>query len=275
MRPAELDAYFERLAYRGRPGPDLDTLRALCRLHVEAIPFENIDVLLGRRISVEPRAVFAKLVTERRGGYCFEQNTLLGAALEALGFEVEYRAARARVGRARHETPPRTHLALQVNLHGEAWLVDAGLGGLSPTAPIRWVEDLVQTSPHEPRRLVREGGRWFHQARLGDAWADVCELGLEPMPPVDREIANWYASTHPDSGFRGRLMVARATSCGGRITLSDTRLTMRDVTVLARRELSGPEDLREVLAEQFGLALPRAARWPGWLFASARAQPSV
>lgn len=254
MRTSDRDiaAYFERIGYRGAGEVTLEALFAIQAAHTRAIPFENLDVVLGRAISLAPSAVHDKLVRRRRGGYCFEHNPLLGGVLEGLGFEVEYLAGRARVGRERAETPPRTHVWLRVQAEGEAWLVDAGLGGLTPTAPLRWAEGEVQRTPHEPRRLVLEEGRWLHQAELDGAWVDVCELSLEPMPAIDREVASWFTSTHPGSTFRARLMVARATE-GGRITLADRRLTVRDGGRVERRQLEGAADLREALATCFGL----------------------
>ena len=134
-------------------------------------------MLLGRPIELEPDAVFDKLVRQRRGGYCFEQNSLFLQVLAALGFAVRPLSARVRIDRPRDYTPPRTHMFLRVELEGASWLADVGVGALSLTAPLRLADGAgTQETPHEPRRLVREGDRWFHQARLGDAWTDVYEF---------------------------------------------------------------------------------------------------
>jgi N-hydroxyarylamine O-acetyltransferase len=258
----DLDAYFARTGYAGSREPTLATLHALVAAHVRSIPFENLDVLLGRRISLEPGALFEKLVHDRRGGYCFEQNGLLLLVLEALGFRVAPLSARVRLQRPRDFTPPRTHLFVRVELDGESWLADVGVGGLSLTSAIRLKADGEQPTPHEPRRIVREGARLFHQVRFGAEWNDVCEFTLEEMPPIDRELANWFTSTHPDSHFKNRLVAARAAPAGVRLSLLNREFTIRQPNGRAdKRELTTPDELLSVLAESFDLHFPAGTRF--------------
>ena len=258
----DLDAYFARTGYTGPRAPPLATLNGIVAAHVQAIPFENLDVLLGRGINLEPAAIHQKLIREKRGGYCFEQNTLLLHVLEALGFTVQPISARVRVQRPRDFTPPRTHVFLRVELDGESWLADVGLGSNSLTCAIRFNIDAEQPTPHEPRRIVREGARLFHQVRLGDEWSDVCEFTLEEMPPIDRELANWYTSTHPQSHFRNRLVAARALPGGKRLTLLNNELTVRSSDGSAeKRTIATPDELLAILAEHFGLHFPPGTRF--------------
>lgn len=259
--PLNLDAYLERIGYRGERAPTLPVIHAICAAHVQAIPFENLDVLLGRGISLADEAVDGKLVHGGRGGYCFEQNTLLLRALLALGFDARPISARVRISRARDFTPPRTHVFVRVEICGESWLADVGVGGLSPTSALRLVEDIEQPTPHETRRFVREDALWFHQAKLGETWADVAEFTLEEMPPIDREVANWFTSTHPQSHFRDRLMAARALPEGGRVTLLNRELTLRTRTGASTRLLASPTELLAALREHFRLDFP-----PGTVF---------
>jgi N-hydroxyarylamine O-acetyltransferase len=251
-----LDDYFRRIGHRGDRAPTLSTLHAICEAHVGAIPFENLDVLLGRGISLSDEAVERKLVVARRGGYCFEHNTLLWRVLSALGFDARLISARVRISRARDFIPARTHVFVRVEVEGQSWLADVGVGGLSPTAALRLEADVEQSTPHEPRRLIREDGRWFHQAKLGDAWADVCEFTLEEMPAIDREVGNWYTSTHPQSHFRDRLMAARALPDGGRVTLLNRELTLRGRTSVKTHTIASPEELLDVLRTHFDLDFP-------------------
>jgi N-hydroxyarylamine O-acetyltransferase len=258
----DLDAYLARIGYEGPRGPTLDVLHALTAAHAQAIPFENLDVLLGRGIDLEPDAVFDKLVRRRRGGYCFEQNSLFLGALTALGFHAVPLSARVRLDRPREVLPPRTHLFLRVSVAGEDWLTDVGVGALSLTRALRFAADGEQPTPHEPRRLRREGGRWFHQARLGDTWIDVYEFTGEEMPPVDREVANWFTSTHPESHFRGRLVAARAAPDGRRVTLQNGELKVRDRDGRATvQTVLSPDELLAVLARHFGLDCPPHPRF--------------
>ena len=264
-----LDAYFTRIAYAGPRNPTLPVLHALTAAHVQSIPFENLDVLLGRPIDLDPAAVLQKLVHENRGGYCFEQNGLFLHVLSELGFDVAPISARVRVHRPRDFIPPRTHVFLRVEIDGESWLTDVGVGALSLTSAIRLADGAEQRTPHEPRRLVREGSRWFHQVRFGDEWHDLCEFTLEEMPMIDRELGNWYTSTHPQSHFKNRLIVARATPTG-RLTLLNREFTLRGPDGRGdTRNLDAPEELLAVLAEQFGLRFapgtrfgPPGSPWP-------------
>src|SRR3954471_14394000 len=125
--PALLAAYFDRIGYRGEPAPDQQTLIALHRAHRMAVPFENLDIPLGRGIALDPERLFGKLVTGRRGGYCFEQNALFLRMLESIGFEA--RSLLARVWLMAEATPPRTHTLNLVRLGSEQLIVDVGFGG--------------------------------------------------------------------------------------------------------------------------------------------------
>jgi N-hydroxyarylamine O-acetyltransferase len=274
----DLASYFSRIGYTGSRSPTLATLNAIVARHVESIPFENLDILLGRPISIDLAAIEDKLVRRRRGGYCFENNTLLLHVLGALGFEVTALSARSRYRRPARYTLPRTHVLLRVALEGEAYLVDVGFGGLSLTAALRLAADTRQDTPHEPRRIVREGS-WdglalrapdavlVHQAYFAGDWHDLYEFTLELMPPVDREMGNWYTSAHPRSHFRDNLMVARSTP-DGRVTLQDRELTRRrgDGSSTSRI-LATHDELLTVLAEDFELSFPDDTRFecPGLL----------
>jgi N-hydroxyarylamine O-acetyltransferase len=259
----DLDRYFARTGARidASHTVTLANLNEIVRGHVESIPFENLDVLLGRRVDLDPAALQHKLVRDRRGGYCFEQNALLLAVLEALGFTVRPLSGRVRYQRPRDYTPARTHLFVRVELD-TSWIVDAGVGAMSLTSALRLDTEDTQPTPHEPRRLIREAGRMFHQVQLAGAWHDVCEFTLEEMPPIDREVANWYTSAHPGSHFKSRLVVARALPDGGRIGLLNRELTLRGRDGHAtHRTLATPDELLTVLADHFGLAFPSGTRF--------------
>jgi len=267
----DLGSYFARIGYQGSRTVSLETLNAIVSAHVRTIPFENLAVLLGEPISLAIADVTEKLVYRRYGGYCFEHNTLLLHVLEELGFSVTALSARSRYQWPERYSLPRTHMCLRVDLGRRTFLVDGGSGGLSPTAALEIVADVEQQTPHEPRRFVREG-HWealalrgpdaviMHQAHLGDAWHDLYELTLEPMPPIDREMGNWYTSCHPNSHFRNKLMVARATE-HGRLTLGNRELTRRcRNSSTETRILTTHDELSEVLWQEFGIRLAQGTR---------------
>jgi N-hydroxyarylamine O-acetyltransferase len=158
----DLDAYFARIGYDGPREPTLAVLRAITQKHPDAIPFENLDVLLGRGISLDPAAIDAKLITAGRGGYCYEQNGLFKRVLTAIGFEVTGLMARVLwMAPAGAPARPRSHMVLGVEIDGETWLADSGFGGCVLTAPLRLFSDEVQDSPNGDFRIVdgRRTGR--------------------------------------------------------------------------------------------------------------------
>ena len=266
-----LPAYFNRICYSGPVAPTLDVLRAIQLRHVCSIPFENLDVLLGRGVALDLDSVQAKLVNNRRGGYCFEQNWLMLHVLRQIGFEAMPLSARVRLDRPRDMVPPRTHVFVKVTLSGEHagdWLVDVGVGSMSPTAPFRMVENVEHETPHETRRLVREPGipapRWFHQAKILrdgiETWIDICEFNGEEMHSIDREVGNWFTSTNPNSRFKQYIMASLANPDGTRFSLANGDFTHRrssDGTVLASETITTPDRLREVLREWFGLEMEK------------------
>jgi N-hydroxyarylamine O-acetyltransferase len=258
----DLDAYFARIGYAGPRTPALSTLHAISAHHAAAIPFENLDVLLNRPPKLDPASLEQQLVHARRGGYCFQQNGLLLHVLAALGYTVKPLSARVRLQRARDFIPPRTHLFVQVQLGGEPWVVDCGVGSFSLTSAIRLVEDIEQPTAHEPRRFVRAGGSLFHQVKVGEEWNDVCEFTGEEMPLIDREVANWWTSTNPETNFRQRLSVARAGLDGTRRSILNREFTLRrGPEILEQREIQSPDELLAVLAEEFGLRFPAGTRF--------------
>jgi len=253
----DLDAYFQRIRYHGSRVVSLETLNQIVAGHIRHIPFENLNVLLSREIRLDPVALQQKLIHEQRGGYCFEQNGLLLLVLQSLGFEVTPQSARVRIGSPREFTPARTHLFLRVHLDGADWLADVGVGGLSPTCAVRITLDREQATPHEPRRIIREGSIYYHQAHFDGQWNDVYEFTLEEMPLIDRIVANWYTSTHPDSHFKNRLVAARSGPDRTRVTLLNTEFSVRDAEGKANKHtITSQAELLSILTEQFGLVLP-------------------
>src|SRR6266511_3875640 len=138
MDPDDLAAYLGRIGLTRPLAADLESLAAIQWAHVTHIPFENLDILLGRGIAIDLPSVVAKLVRGGRGGYCFEHNALLAAVLEELGYGVTRLAARVR-WMATGPTP-RTHMLLGVDVppgpNAERYLVDVGFGGTCPTVPM-------------------------------------------------------------------------------------------------------------------------------------------
>jgi N-hydroxyarylamine O-acetyltransferase len=258
LSPAQLAAYFDRIGYsgpgRGPQQATSETLHALHRLHPQVIPFENLDALLGRTPRLDLASVFAKLVSARRGGYCYEHNLLFRAVLDTLGFETTGLAARVLWNDPAAMTP-RTHMMLLVETPDNTWLADVGFGSMTLSAPLLFDAGREQATPHEPFRLdLIERGDFLLQVKLGDAWRPIYRFDLEPQFAADYAMANHYVSTYPESIFLNHLIVARVLP-GQRQTLFDTTLSRRGETE-SKRELASAGELRRVLHDTFGLALP-------------------
>ncbi len=265
----DLDAYFARIGYDGPRSATLETLRALHLHHVGAIPFENLDVLLGRGVRIDLESVERKLVRDRRGGYCFEQNTLFAAVLRALGFAVTPLLARVRWNVPAGTRTALTHMILRVDLAGRPWLADVGFGSIGLSGPIALDTAEEQATPHEPRRLLRVGDKVTHQVRVGETWSDVYEFRLEEPGPMDFEMGNWFSCSHPRAHFMNALVVARCQR-DRRVLVFNREFTIRhrDGRV-EKRELVSAEDLLAVLASHLDLHFPAgtrfgsgAAAWP-------------
>lgn len=246
----DLDAYLERIGLSGRPG-----LAAVHRAHATSVPFENLDPQGGLPVSLALEDLERKIVEERRGGYCFEQNLLLKAALEALGAEVDLLLARVRVG-APGVTRPRSHLVLRVRSEGVSWHADVGFGLGTLLDPLPFGPGVEHEQSGWRFRVVQDGPELVLQTDEGEGWIDLYGLLEEPVPPIDVETINWWTSTHPRSPFVTGLMVCSQSGDGTRTSLSDwdgLALTERTpgattVTPVAR------EAVPELLATRFELS---------------------
>ena len=260
MVPSEfaLDAYLARIGYAGPRTATLDSLQAVHALHPAAIPFENLNPLLGWPVSLEVHSLQAKLVAGGRGGWCFEHNTLLRYGLEALGFSVTSLAARV-LWNASSGSPlgPRSHMLLLVDVGGLIYLADVGFGGNVLTAPLRLQPHITQPTPNEPHRLLPLENGFVLEASWGGQWKPLYRFTLEPQFPADYEVSNWYLCHHPGSLFRQVLMTARVTA-DGRYALRNNTLSIHRKNKTEKRILADAAALRSSLENDFALQLPES-----------------
>jgi len=263
--PFDLDAYLARVGHAGDRAPTLDTLRALHLAHAQSVPFENLDPLLRRPVPLDAEALQAKLVRGGRGGWCFEQNGLFRHALHAMGFRTT-----ALVGRVLWNvtTPPpggvtsRSHMALLVHLDEGDYLADVGFGSCTLTAPLRYVPDEVQATPHGPFRLSplagTDGRELVLQALVRDEWRPLYRFDLQPQHQLDYEVSSWYLCTNPRSQFLSNLIVARSGP-GVRHGLRNNVFTTHHVGGASEsRTLGTAAEIRDALETTFGITLPES-----------------
>jgi N-hydroxyarylamine O-acetyltransferase len=256
---ANLTAYFERIGFAGSIAPTFKTLEQLHALHPAAVPFENIDNLINRPIRLEPVNVQQKLIFGKRGGYCFEQNLFFKAALETLDYKVKVIAATVlwnETDLVAAAERPASHIALLVDIAGTNYLCDVGFGGPMLTAPLKLKSDAVQETPHEPFRLTNAEGIWTLELERGGEWRPIYRFTTQEISPDEIEAMNDKVERSPR--FRDALMVARAEK-GRRLMLANNRLSTL-VTGENRqvRVLNSVEEMRQVLTESFGIALPNS-----------------
>lgn len=229
-------------------------LAILQEAHIRALPFENIDTFLGREPPWDVARTAVKMLGRGRGGWCFEQNALYGAALDALGFRAERRLARVRNGQP--SGGPRLHLALVCDIGGERFLADAGFGGAAPLAPLRLDSDAEQVVPNGIYALSTDpatGERVVSRIENGETFA---LYGVDEAHVTDADItgASFICANWSGSPFPSHLMV-NGHSDGVRIGLFDRTATFESGGRRLRSEVGDAASLRDLLCGRLGLAL--------------------
>lgn len=254
----ELAAYLRRIGFEGVARPDLATLKAIHRRHLLAIPYENLDVQLGRSVSIDPADAFEKIVRRGRGGWCYEMNGLFGWALEQIGFDVTRVAgsvARAVVG----DALPGNHLVLRVDLD-EPWLADVGFGD-GPIEPFRIAAGAFESHifSFELRRIEDDWWRLTNHPRGGAPSFDFRTEAADEAALAER--SDWL-QTAPQSPFVQNAVVQRQQADGLAVMRGKTlKFLTREAT--DARDLASADEYVSVLSEVFGLDVPQAARlWP-------------
>jgi N-hydroxyarylamine O-acetyltransferase len=255
----DLQAYLARTGYRGPVSTDTDTLEAIVLRHAQTIPFENLDPLLGREVRLDLDSLQAKMVRGGRGGYCFEQNHLLDAALRSIGFRTRRLAAQVLWNQS--SALARTHMLLMIEQQDGDLLADVGFGGMTLTGVLRLATDIDQKTPHESFRLIRDGEDFRLEVRLRDSWNPVYRFDLRERLLADYEVYNYFLSTNPASPFVRSLLAARPDE-NGRYALLNNKLSIhrRDGTT-ERRALTSPAEMCDVLTNIFQIRL--SAEAPG------------
>lgn len=263
--PFNLPAYFERIRLPARPTLDHLGLAAVQRAHRLAIPFENLDIPLGRGIDISADAVFGKLVIAGRGGYCFEQNLLFHDALVALGFNA--RPLLARVWLGAEEVPPKTHTLNLVTIDGQEWIADAGFGG-SYSPPMPLVDGAEADAPDGARfRLTQDATHGWMLSRHGEIGLTDWRGGGPGFQPqysfttdtvwqADLAMANHWTSTAPGTRFT-TLKVVSIVLPHGFASLTDRHYRRRVGDEETSAEIADPRVYRMRLGMMFGIELTK------------------
>ncbi|QES12513.1 acetyltransferase [Streptomyces venezuelae] len=258
----DLDAYLARIGYvierDGELSPHLRTLTALHRAHIRAVPFENLDVVLGRPVPLDLKSLQVKLVERRRGGYCYEQNSLFAAVLERIGFAVAGRGARNRSrGTA---LPPVTHALLVVTIDGEQWLADVGFGWQGPLEPVPLRDGArVEQSVWTFGIATEDEGIQVLRFLRPQGWTDLYAFSPQTIYPGDFAVMNHYSSSHPQSRFLGQVVAQRPGTQVRRALVRERLSTLRTDGRIEEHIVPAAE-LIETLRAEFGIELDEEER---------------
>lgn len=246
-----LATYCQRIGYSGELRADLATVHTLMQHQLRAVPFENLDVLAGKPISLHPDDIVAKVIGRQRGGYCYELNGLFAMALTALGVEWQFVAARPLFYPVKR---PRTHAALVVKLESVEWLCDLGFGSYGIRAPLRLdVLDMPVRQDFDTFMLSREDGDFILKALVEGEWQQQYGFNRCAVEWIDFAPANWLNSTHPDTVFTQKPLIVRFTQDGRNILFGDAFKQVSGQQI-SKRNITAAEQAM-ILAEHFGLTM--------------------
>jgi N-hydroxyarylamine O-acetyltransferase len=243
--------YLSRIGLENKPQPTLGDLHLLQDAHMRHVPFENLDILLGRPLHLTVDALFEKIISRKRGGYCFELNTLYGALLAELGFDPVPMMARVWL-RDPPETPPRTHLVNRVKIDGQDWISDVGFGGRAARVPLK-IEDGYEVDDGDGIiRMIKDEGFGYRISRFQtEGWSDQYTVETQPAHMSDILIGNHWTENHPDSHFKHGIGVGLFTETG-RTSFYGGVLTHRG-QVTRSEPISALLKTLDVLKNEFGL----------------------
>lgn len=250
--------YLQRIEYDGYVKPDAQTLHGLQSAHMRRVPFENLDIGLGKPIRLDEQTLWNKIIIDQRGGFCYELNGLFAWLLRQIGFEVTYLNARVYdcEGRLGIEFD---HLALLVQVPGrsERWLADVGFGD-SYIHPLNFEARSEQIQGLRAYRLESiPDGNIVWQRNYDGTWERQYFFDLQPHIFSDEyKAACFYHQTSPNSSFTKWTIITRATQ-SGRISLEDGRLIVTQNGQRTERILKSDEEYHALLKEHFKIVLPK------------------
>ncbi len=252
---AWLDAYFDRVQYSGPSNASLETLRALHMAHVFTVPFENLNIHMGRPIDLDPEILISKIVHQTRGGYCFEMNGLFALVLEAMGFKLDRLLARILFGRDPAKLNPRTHQLLLVHIGKERWMVDVGYGARGLMAPLLFEVGHTERQFMDHFALRHDDTLGYVlQGEIEGDWKNLYCFSLEPNLPVDYIVPNYYTSTWPQSHFVQQRICAMPARTG-RLAMTNATLKITSNGVTTETHAENHAQYLAMLRDHFGIRL--------------------
>jgi N-hydroxyarylamine O-acetyltransferase len=246
-------AYLQRIGLTAAEPPDLPFLGRLMEAHLGTVPFENLDIVAGRRIELEDDHLWDKVVVRRRGGYCYELNSLFRRLLEALGFDVSLVSGRVFNRKKQEFGPDFDHMALLVRLDHRTWLVDVGFGD-SFRRPLA-LPDGLMADPGGRFRLrpgLGRPDRFCLEKEEGADWVIKYDFNTMARQINDFAAMNHYQQTSSQSLFAKGLICSLATERGWTTLFGDTLINYENGTT-RRTEIADTAHRDGLISEFFGL----------------------
>lgn len=249
-RNFSLERYFRRIGYSGAAGADIASITEIMRCQLFSVPFENLDVQVGKIVSLVPEDIFEKIVERGRGGYCYEVNGLFAMALQSLGIPYRFVAARPMFYPVKR---PKTHMAIVLEADGAQWLCDLGFGSYGIRAPMNLSRTNTEIRQDFDTFALHESGEheYLLKALVEGEWMNQFAFDLSPQDWIDFMPANYLNSTHPDTVFVQKLLLVLHHPQGRNILLGDMLKTLRQGQI--EKQSITPDMRPAVLARYFGL----------------------
>jgi len=265
METSKVNQYLQRIKLNNC-ATDFNGLKKLQQHHLLNIPFENLNVVVGRPIHIDHDSLYRKIVQSKRGGYCFELNTIYAELLSALGFKTKPVLGRVWL-RNPEKIPARNHLAHLVELNGEIFVTDVGFGGLTTRVPLN-INDPSEV--HDNDGIVRiipfDVNQFMIQRKVENEWANQYSFDDLVISEEDIQVSNYYMSTNPNSHFYKDKAVGKFTK-EGRIGLFNNQMSIRKgIEVIEKKEILIEAEWIDVLRNQFGIELDFSKEELGRLF---------
>ncbi len=254
MKDFEITKYLSRIKLDDCNN-NLDGLTKLQEHHLENIPFENLDVVVGRKIELNYNNLFNKVIINKRGGYCFELNVLYSKLLKSLGFSPKPVLGRVWL-RNPDRTPPRNHLAHLVDIEGKIYVTDVGFGGLTTRIPLDINESSQVNDKDGTVRILPFADKQFMvQRQIDDGWSNQYSFENVEISEEDIHISNYYMSTNPKSHFFNDKFIGKFTK-DGRIGLFNNQMsTRKGIKVIDKEQINYGKDWLEKIKNEFYLNL--------------------
>lgn len=247
-----IQQYLDRISYAGPLNPAYEVLAALQERHLLSIPFENLDIHAGNKITLDKGLIFEKVVHKHRGGFCYELNGLFFYLLQALGFQAT--RISARVFGEDGYGQEFDHLAILCRVNKQDYLLDVGFGDFT-LHPLKLSLDLVQEDATGIFNIIKHDEQYLQvQKKVKGAWTPCYIFSLHERSYADFEEMCLYHQTSPLSPFTKKKLCTLATQTG-RITLLNDKLKVKDGDARSEFPIESEEDFHKKLTEYFGIRL--------------------